>query len=132
MKRLIWIPVAGFLLIAGAAVAAATPGLVDTAGSLLTNDQEVTPSPSPSDSDGSGSGELRGPVWTIGDRGSLLEEVLADLVGTGVITQEQSDAITQALTERAEEKRAELEAQRQQLQEMWTQIKGFLEDGVIT
>ena len=28
MKKLIWLPLAGFLLIAGAAVAAATPGVV--------------------------------------------------------------------------------------------------------
>ncbi len=130
MKRLIWLPVAGFLLVAGAAVAAAAPGLADTAESLLNQVGATTASGSPALSDGSDSRGLAG--REIGGPGSLLEEVLADLVTAGTITQEQSDAIVGALTTRAEERRAEFEAQRVQMREMWTQIKGFLEDGVIS
>ena len=119
MKRLIWLPVAGFLLVAGAAVAAAAPGLADTARSALTNQDEGV------------IGATAGlAIGVAGD--SLLEEVLAELVSAGSITQDQSDAITAALTTRAEERRAEFEAQREAMQAMWTQIKGFLEDGVIS
>jgi polyhydroxyalkanoate synthesis regulator phasin len=63
---------------------------------------------------------------------SLLAEVLAELVSSGVLTQEQSDAITEALTAKAEQRRAEFEAERQRLQQMWTQIQEFLEDDVVT
>jgi hypothetical protein len=35
MKRLIWLPIAGFLLIAGATVAAAAPALLDSAKGLV-------------------------------------------------------------------------------------------------
>ncbi len=115
MKRLIWLPVAGFLLVAGAAVAAAAPGLADTAQSLLAPNQD------------------EGVGLTVGiERDSLLEDVLANLVSAGTITQAQSDAVTSALTTAAEERRAELEAEREQMQAMWTQIQGFLEDGVIS
>ena len=110
MKRLIWLPVAGFLLIAGAAVAAAAPSIVSVAA----------PSTAASDE-------------AIGLRaGGILEEVLADLVDEGVITQEQSDAIVAALETKAEERRAEAEARREELRQTWEQIQGFLEDGVIT
>jgi hypothetical protein len=140
MKRLIWLPLAGFLVIAGAAVAAASPGLVDTAGGLLGADQadgaSASPSASSSPSDGSGSGSKHGRAFGFGlvndDGESLLDQVLADLVSAGTITQAQSDAITQGLQTAAEEKQAELEAQRQQMEQMLTQIQGFLEDGVIT
>ena len=134
MKRLIWLPIAGFLLIAGAAVAAAAPGVADRAVGLLDDlGAGITAATSPAPSDGSG----EEPVMTEGlglvrDGVSLLDEVLSDLVSNGVITQEQSDAITQALTAKAEERRAEFEAERERLQEMWTQIRGFLEDDVIT
>lgn len=111
MKRLIWLPVAGFLLVAGAAVAAATPGLAAPPG-------------------GSGS---NGPVgFEVGGAGPLLEDVLADLVATGAITQEQADAIVAALTTAAQDRLAEFEAERAYLREMRTQIRGFLEDGVIS
>ena len=137
MKRLIWLPVAGFLLVAGAAVAAAAPGLVDSAGDLLNNqDSGATPSSSPSSSDGSEEINVedgkRGLHFAIGGEGSLLDEVLDDLVSTGVITQAQADAISEGLTDKAEEKRAEFEAQRQQMEEMMAQIRTFLEDGVIS
>lgn len=117
MKRLLWLPVAGFLLVAGAAVAAAAPGLADTAQSLLANQ---------------GMGSKGAAGFEAGGPGALLEDVLGDMVGTGVITQEQSDAIVAALTTAAEDRRAELEAQRAEMREMWTQIGGFLEDGVIS
>ncbi len=105
MKRLIWLPVAGFLLVAGATVAAAAP------------------------SDRSGSTGVRGPE--VGDE-SLLSDVLAELVTAGTITQAQSDAIVEALTTNADERRAEFEAQRAEMEAMFTQIKGFLEDGVFS
>ena len=138
MKRLIWLPMAGFLLIAGAAAAAAAPGVADRASALLAEFQQDGSSPSPSAGTGSGSGSgsdsspRLGTGPAVGDRESLLDEVLAELVSGGVITQEQSDAITQALTDKAEQRRAEFEAERERLQQMWTQIEGFLEDDVIT
>jgi polyhydroxyalkanoate synthesis regulator phasin len=134
MKRLVWLPLAGFLLIGGAAVAAAAPGVADRAVGLLDDlGAGIAAASSPAPSDGSG----EEPVKTEGfgvvrDGVSLLDEVLSDLVSSGVITQEQSEAITQALTDKAEERRAEFEAERERLQEMWTQIRGFLEDDVIT
>jgi hypothetical protein len=124
MKRLIWFPVAGFLLVAGAAVAAASPGVLDKAAAVVSlaqddgTDSETAPA----------TGGLR--VHLDGD--GILDEVLADLVTSGVITQDQSDAITDALTAKVDERQAEMEAKRQQMEEMWTQIQGFLEDGVIS
>ena len=94
MKRLIWLPIAGFLLIAGATAA--------------------------------------GVAFEVAGAGSLLQDVLADLVTQGVITQEQSDAITAALTPRVDERRAEIEQQRAEMEALRTQIQGFLEDGVIS
>ncbi len=138
MKRLIWLPLAGFLVIAGAAVAAASPGLADTAKGLFGADQakgaSASPSASSSPSNGSDhkSGHAFGFGLVNGDRESLLDQVLADLVTAGTITQAQSDAITQGLQTAADEKQAEVEAQRQQMEQMLTQIQGFLEDGVIT
>jgi polyhydroxyalkanoate synthesis regulator phasin len=143
MKRLIWLPVAGFLLIAGAADAAAAPGLADSAKNLVGISQagsSPAPSTAPEDpSDGSGSGptEKHGRGFAFGwgkagDGQGLLDEVLADLVSQGVITQEQSDAITSGLESAIADKQAEAEAQRQQMKQMWQQIQGFLSDGVIT
>ncbi len=131
MKRLIWLPVAGFLLVAGATVAAAAPSLADTAQSLLNLQAPgVSASGSPAPPDGSGATGVRG--LEIGGAESLLDEVLADLVTAGTITQEQADAIVAALTTRADERRAEFEAQRAEMEAMFTQIKGFLADGVIS
>lgn len=138
MKRLIWLPLAGFLVIAGAAVAAASPGLADTAKGLFGADQaegaSASPSASSSPFDGSGhkSGHAFGFGLVKGDGESLLNQVLADLVTAGTITQAQSDAITQGLQTAVDQKQADLEAQRQQMEQMLTQIQGFLEDGVIT
>ena len=113
MKRLIWLPMAGFLLIAGAAVAAAAPTVVDSARAVFA---AVDPSPATDPV----TGEVRLKVG-----GGFLEEVLAELVSGGTITQAQSDAITDALQAKADEKMAEMEARR-------TLIEGFVEDGVIT
>lgn len=127
MKRLIWLPVAGFLLIAGAAVAAAAPSVASTAADLF----KAPVSAAGSLVTGSGpEGGLQDPLH-LGGAG-LFEEVLADLVSQGVITQEQSDAIVEAMTAKADEYRAEMEAQREQLRQNWEQIQGFMEDGVIT
>ena len=105
MRRLIWLPVAGFLLIAGAAVAAATPAVVDTATAALNMPAAA---------------------------GSLLADVLADLVGDGTITQQQSDAITDAVDNRLEEKRAEMEQRRDEMRSAQEHLQTFLEDEVIT
>jgi polyhydroxyalkanoate synthesis regulator phasin len=106
MRRLIWLPLAGFLLIAGAAAAFAAPQLVatatDTLGAPLTR------------------------------AGSVLQAVLADLVEDGVINQGQSDAIVEAVDARHVELRAEMEARREEMQRLRQQIATFLEDGVIT
>ncbi len=131
MKRLIWLPVAGFLLVAGATVAAAAPALADTAQSLLAGQGlGVTASGARAPSDSSGRTGVRG--LELGGEGSLLSDVLAELVTAGTITQAQSDAIVEALTTNADERRAEFEAQRAEMEAMFTQIKGFLEDGVIS
>ena len=60
-----------------------------------------------------------------GRHGAILEDVLADLVEDGTISESQADAIVEALTEKAEELAAEAE----ELREM---IESFLEDDVIT
>jgi hypothetical protein len=144
MKRLIWLPVAGFLLVAGAAVAAAAPGLADSAAGLLDEfgaGPGASSSPSPDSSDGANESDDATEDFDRGPRGfvqfeigahSLLSDVLANLVSTGVITQDQADAITAALTQVVDDRHAEMEAKRQQMQEMWTEIRSFLEDGVIT
>lgn len=105
MRRLIWLPVAGFLLIAGAAAAAATPAVVGTATAALNVPAAA---------------------------GSLLADALADLVGDGTITQQQSDAITDAVDTRLEEKRAEMEQRREEMRAAHEQLQTFLEDEVIT
>jgi hypothetical protein len=104
MKRLIWLPIAGFLLIAGATVAAAAPSLLGD-----TRDTGVV--------------SLTGDVAHPGQ--DLLATVLSDLVTNGTITQAQSDAITQALQDKVDERIAAMEARR-------TLIQGFVADGVIT
>ena len=118
MKRLVWLPVAGFLLIAGAAVAAAGSQLVS-----------ITPAAAPAASDGTATSESGATEFRAGD---LLGEVLADLVGQGVITQDQSDAIAAALESALDERRAEAEARLEEMRRTWEQVQGFMEDGVIT
>lgn len=114
MKRLIWLPIAGFLLIAGATVAAAAPSLVDSARGLIsTNGQAVSGAITLSDS-------------TVDHPGKdLLTQVLSDLVSQNVITQAQSDAITAALQDKVDQQQADMQARREL-------IAGFVADGVIT
>jgi hypothetical protein len=57
--------------------------------------------------------------------GSVLSDVLDDLVGAGTITQAQADTIEQAV----EARRTELQAERDRLRE---QMRTFLEDGVLS
>ena len=153
MKRLIWLPLAGFLLIAGAAVAAASPGLTEKAAGLIgqATGPTSTSSPSPEDTDGSEDtndsdgdsdadstkdsekhGRAFGFHVEVGAPGEVLDDVLTELVANGTITQPQADAITDALEQAVADKRAEFEAQPEEMQQTWEQIKGFLEDGVIT
>lgn len=114
MKKLIWLPLAGFLLIAGAAVAAAAPGVVGRVQSALPLAVETDDQATESDE----------PVLKFRGEG-FLTEVLDELVAAGTITQDQADAITNALQAKAEAKRAELE----QMRQLW---QSFVEDGVIT
>jgi hypothetical protein len=126
MRRLVWLPIAGFLLIAGAAVAAAAPGFARDAANLL-NGTLAMASPDPSASPAPSNG-----TTTKTNAQSLLDQVLADMVSQGVITQAQSDAISSALQAKIDDQQAQLQQQRQELQQERTQIQGFLEDGVIT
>jgi hypothetical protein len=106
VRRLIWLPLAGALLIGGAAVAAAAPTTVQ---------------------------EVAGTVLSVPGRATgLLADVLADLVGQSVITQDQADAITDELDSRVAERRAEFQARREEMQALHAQIRTFLEDEVIT
>lgn len=115
MRRLIWLPLAGFLLIGGAAVGAAATDLLATAPAATASDSD-----SETEVNGESDVKLR---WGRGE--DLLAETLTDLVTQGVITQDQQDAIIEALDARREAKRAELQAAREQM-------RSFLEDGVIT
>jgi hypothetical protein len=121
MRRIIWLPIAGFLLIAGATVAVAAPGLARDAAQLFNGTLAPAASPDPS----------AAPTPTT-EKDPLLSQVLADLVTQGVITQDQSDAITKALQAKVDEQRAQAEQRRQEMQQEWQQIQGFLQDGVIT
>ena len=126
MRRLIWLPIAGFLLVAGAAIAAAasTPTITPVAQS---NQDAASPAASaaagPSTNLGHG---------FMGAGTNLLDQVLADLVKAGTITQAQSDAITQGLQQAITDQQTQEQQQRQALEQEWTQIQGFLQDGVIT
>ena len=114
MKRLIWLPIAGFLLIAGATVAAAAPSLLDSVkGSVVAADPSASPGTTTPDTDVHHPGQ------------DMLTQVLSDLVSQNVITQAQSDAITQALQDKVTQQQADMEARRQL-------IAGFIGDGVIT
>lgn len=113
MKRLIWLPVAGFLLIAGAAVAAAAPSLVDQARSQFDPGVQAD------------SGTMTVDTALARPGRDLLADVLADLVSSNTITQAQSDAITQALAAKVDEVRADMDARREL-------FESFTEDGVIT
>ena len=117
MKRLIWLPVAGFLLIAGAAVATAAPTVFEAAKGVV-----AAASPAPSTDPTTGT-TTDGPHFGFAD--DLLQSVLSDLVSAGTITQAQSDAITQGVADELAQRQADAEARR-------TLIEGFIADGVIT
>jgi membrane-bound lytic murein transglycosylase B len=119
MRRLIWLPVAGFLLIAGAAVATAAPGLISRAQAML---PAAAASPDPSTA----------PDAVHPDKEAFLNEVLTDLVAKGTITQAQADAILSGVQTKIDDRRAELQKLREQWQAVQAQIKTFLADGVIT
>ena len=131
MRRLIWLPVAGFLLIAGAAVATAAPTLLDrTAASL-----QAASSPAPSDAPTATTAPTTGGVpapFLKGAAEDVLNKVLSDLVADGTITQQQADAITNGVKTEVASRQAELEKLRQQWQQTGAQLKTFLADGVIT
>lgn len=114
MKRLIWLPIAGFLLIAGATVAMAAPALLDAAkGTIVGADPSPAPGTTSTDTDQGHPGQ------------ELLTKVLADLVTKGTITQAQSDAITQGLQDEITQQQADMAARR-------TLIESMVADGVIT
>jgi hypothetical protein len=64
-------------------------------------------------------------LTAVGGASTVLSDVLADLVGDGVIDQSQADAILEAVDTRHEELRAE----RQRLRE---QLRASLEDGTLS
>jgi polyhydroxyalkanoate synthesis regulator phasin len=109
MRKLIWLPLAGALLIAGAAVTAAAPNVLSTASEVA-----------------------RSAGQHMMAAGSLLQDVLDDLVAEGVINQSQADAITDEVETRVDEKHAEMEQLREQMQQTHERLRTFLEDGVIT
>jgi hypothetical protein len=117
MKRLIWLPIAGFLLIAGAAAATAAPTLLDAAKGVV-----AAASPAPSGAPSTGP-TTDGPHFGFAD--DLLNSVLSDLVSKGTITQAQSDAITQGIQDEITQRESDAQARR-------TLIEGFIADGVIT
>ena len=136
MKKLVWLPVAGFLLIAGAAVAAAAPTVLQQAAAVLAADASPSPDTITTqvDQEEEGRPDFAGrPEWAGKFRGhAVLTEVLADLVVDGTISQAQSDAIVDALEAKVEDLRTEAQARGQQMREVARMIRTFLEDGVIT
>jgi polyhydroxyalkanoate synthesis regulator phasin len=128
MRRLIWLPVAGFLLIAGAAAATAAPTVLDRAQAAL----QAEASPAPSDSPSTGTQPGTRPFVLKGAAEDVLNKVLSDLVADGTLTQAQADAITNGIKTEIANRQAELEQLRQQWQQTRDQLKTFLEDGVIT
>jgi polyhydroxyalkanoate synthesis regulator phasin len=128
MRRLIWLPVAGFLLIAGAAVATAAPTALDRATAALQAEASPTPSGAPA---GGTPGDTR-PFVLKGAAEDVLNKVLTDLVADGTITQSQADAIANGVKTEIANRQAELEQLRQQWQQTRDQLETFLADGVIT
>jgi len=128
MRRLIWLPIAGFLLIAGAAIAAAAAAPSVTPGPAAFD----ASSPAPSAVASPGTNDWQGHMPAAGQGADLLNQVLGDLVKAGTITQAQSDAITKALQQAVTDQQTQAQQQRQELQQEWTQIQGFLQDGTIT
>lgn len=146
MRRLIWLPIAGFLLVAGAAIAAAAAAPTVTPTAQVNQDPAspaATTAASPSTNDdhnGPPNADGQPPYGyaygfgkeIAGAGADLLDQVLSDLVKAGTITQAQSDAITKALQQAITDQQNQAEQERQQAQQEWQQIQGFLSDGVIT
>jgi len=144
MRRLIWLPIAGFLLVAGAAIAAAAAAPTVTPVAQVSQDA-ASPAPSSSASPSTNDGQDAAPNEPgepnfdfgfgkdiAGAGADLLDQVLSDLVKAGTITQAQADAITKALQQAITDKQNQAEQARQQAMQEWQQIQGFLQDGVIT
>ena len=131
MRRLIWLPVAGFLLIAGAAVATAAPTLLDRTAAALQAESSPAPTDAPTTTTAPTTGGAPVPFLK-GAAEDVLNKVLSDLVADGTITQAQADAITNGVKTEIADRQAELEQLRQQWQQTRDQLKTFLEDGVIT
>jgi polyhydroxyalkanoate synthesis regulator phasin len=139
MRRLIWLPVAGFLLIAGAAVAMAAPTVLDRAQAALQGATPTDPAATAAPTDpGATSAPNQGPhgPWAgLGLKGAaddVLNTVLADLVANGTITQAQADAITNAVKDEIANRQDAAAKLRQQWQDTASKLKTFLQDGVIT
>jgi hypothetical protein len=137
MRRLIWLPIAGFLLIAGAAIAVAAAAPSATPSQAAFDASSPAPSAVASPGTNSNGGQPGTNDWLghmpgAGPGADLLNQVLGDLVKAGTITQAQSDAITKALQQAVTDKQTQAQQQRQELQQEWTQIQGFLQDGTIT
>jgi polyhydroxyalkanoate synthesis regulator phasin len=94
-RRLLGLPLAGLLLIGGATAVLAQSGVGSTVAEAATGATTV------------------------------LGQVLDELVGDGTITQDQADAIGDAVEERRTELREQAEALREQMRQ-------FLEDGVLS
>lgn len=131
MRRLIWLPVAGFLLIAGAAVATAAPTVLDRAQAALQAEASPVPSDAPTTTTAPTTGGLPAPFLK-GAAEDVLNKVLSGLVADGTLTQAQADAVTNGVKTEIANRQAELENLRQQWQQTRDQLKTFLEDGVIT
>jgi hypothetical protein len=138
MRRLIWLPLAGFLLVAGATIAAAA-ALPSTPAAAQIGNGSSSPSPSAAATKApDGQDSWGGPLFEFRSRNGpgagwdLLDQVLSDLVEAGTITQDQADTITSAFDQAITDKRTQAEHDRQALMAQWQQIQGFLSDGVIT
>jgi hypothetical protein len=136
MRRFIWLPVAGFLLIAGAAVATAAPTVLDRAQAALQGADPTaaasTPAPTDPGTTAAPNEPGHGPLGFKGAAQDILDKVLSDLVADGTISQAQADSITNAVKDELATRQAEAEKLRQQWQDTASKLKTFLEDGVIT
>jgi len=138
MRRLIWLPVAGFLLIAGAAVATAAPTVLDRAQAALQGATPTDPASTPAPTDAGATTAPDQPHLPFGPMGlkgvadDVLSKVLADLVANGTISQAQADAITNAVKDEIANRQDAAQKLRQQWQDTANKLKTFLQDGVIT
>lgn len=108
MRKVIAAMGAAAVLVAGAFVASVITTDPADAQTTTTTNEEVRP-----------------------DVESDLDEVLGGLVADGTITQDQADAVKEALVAKHEERKAEREARRDERRADRELIRGFLDDGVI-